>query len=320
MTRVAFLGSPEAAVPCLRALVDAGHDVVVVVTGPDKRRGRGSATSPTPVKALALELGIAVTEQVDDVIGAGAELGVVVAYGRLIRPPLLGTLLFVNVHFSLLPRWRGAAPVERAILAGDERTGVCLMQLEEGLDTGPVYACTDIPVQPGITAASLRQELAVLGAQLLVSRLTAGIGGLGTPVPQAGEPTYAAKITAEDLHIDWSCPAVAIARQVRVGRAWTTLRGSRVIVAAATPLPEGPVSFSSGAGQRAEGGAVVTGKADPPVGTDAVTPAPGTIVDGFVVTGDGWLRLDAVQAEGRGQQPAADWLRGARITAADAFS
>jgi methionyl-tRNA formyltransferase len=291
MTRVAFLGSPEAAVPCLQALVDAGHDVALVVTGPDKRRGRGSTTSATPVKQLALQHGIDATEQPDDILRSGAELGVVVAYGRLVRPPLLGCLLFVNIHFSLLPRWRGAAPVERAILAGDERTGVCLMQLEEGLDTGPVYACADTAILPGATADSLRQQLAVLGAELLVSRLSGGIASLGTPVPQAGEPTYAAKITAQDLHIDWTGSALAIERQVRVGKAWTTLRGSRVIIWAAVAVPERPV-----------------------------TPAPGTVVDGCVATGDGWLRLDRVQPEGRAQQAAADWLRGARMTAADAFS
>jgi methionyl-tRNA formyltransferase len=125
----------------LRALVGAGHEVVLVVSQPDKRRGRGGELAPSPVKAAAVALGLAVTERVDDVITAGAELGVVVAYGRLIRPHVLAVLPMINVHFSLLPRWRGAAPVERAILAGDERTGVCVMQLEEGLDTGPVYAC-----------------------------------------------------------------------------------------------------------------------------------------------------------------------------------
>src|SRR5205807_7717429 len=138
--RLAFLGTPEAAVPPLRALVNAGHDVVLVVTQPDKRRGRGSATMPSPVKAAALELGLPVTERVDDVLDANVELGVVVAFGRLIKPQVLDKVPMINMHFSLLPRWRGAAPVERAILAGDRETGVAIMQLEEGLDTGPVYA------------------------------------------------------------------------------------------------------------------------------------------------------------------------------------
>jgi methionyl-tRNA formyltransferase len=154
-----------------------------------------------------------------------------------------------------------------------------------------------------------------------VSRLTAGISGLGTPVPQAGEPTYAAKITTEDLHIDWSRPALAIARQVCVGKAWTTLRGSRVIIWAAAALPEGPATLSRGASQSDDGRAVAAGEGNSLIhAVTGTAPAPGTVLDGFVVTGDGWLRLDRVQAEGRGQQAAVDWLRGARITAADAFS
>ncbi|MGH9028042.1 MAG: methionyl-tRNA formyltransferase, partial [Acidimicrobiales bacterium] len=140
MARLAFLGSPSAAVPSLRALVRAGHDVSLVVSRPDKRRGRGQAASPSPVKAAALEAGIDVTDQLDDVLGSGAELAVVVAYGRIIPKRVLDVMPMVNAHFSLLPRWRGAAPVEHAILAGDRVTGVCIMVLEEGLDTGPVLA------------------------------------------------------------------------------------------------------------------------------------------------------------------------------------
>src|SRR6476659_8865028 len=138
--RLVYLGTPATAVPPLQALVTSGWDVALVVTGADTRRGRGSATSPSPVKAAALELGLPVAHRVEEVLDAGADLGVVVAFGRLIRRPVLERLGFVNLHFSLLPRWRGAAPVERARLAGDAETGVCLMQLEEGLDTGPVFA------------------------------------------------------------------------------------------------------------------------------------------------------------------------------------
>ena len=141
--KLVFLGTPDMAVPPLRALVDAGHEVVLVVTRADKRRGRGGATTPSPVKAAALELGLTVTHQVDDVLGAaeqGAELGVVVAFGQIIKPHVLAALPMINLHFSLLPRWRGAAPVERAMLAGDDLTGVCVMRVEEGLDTGGVYA------------------------------------------------------------------------------------------------------------------------------------------------------------------------------------
>jgi methionyl-tRNA formyltransferase len=139
--RLVFLGTPEAAVPPLRALHDAGHEVALVVSAADKRRGRGSALTPSPVKAAALELGLPVTDRVDDVLSLtpAPDLGVVVAYGRIIKPHILQAVRMINLHFSLLPRWRGAAPVERAILAGDRTTGVCVMDVEEGLDTGGVH-------------------------------------------------------------------------------------------------------------------------------------------------------------------------------------
>ena len=140
--RLVYLGTPALAVAPLRALHAAGYDIPLVVSAPDRRRGRGGATMPSPVKAAALELGLDVTADPDDVLDVDADLGVVVAYGRLIKPHLLEALPFVNLHFSLLPRWRGAAPVERAILAGDDVTGVCLMAVEEDLDTGGVYAST----------------------------------------------------------------------------------------------------------------------------------------------------------------------------------
>ena len=138
--RLAFLGTPDLAVPPLCALEAAGFEVALVVSQPDRRRGRGSGLSPSPVKVAALELGIPVTDRVDDVLAAGVDLGVVVAFGRLIRPHVLEAVPMVNVHFSLLPRWRGAAPVERAILAGDDRTGVDLMVVEEALDTGGIWS------------------------------------------------------------------------------------------------------------------------------------------------------------------------------------
>ena len=156
MTRLAFLGTPEVAVGFLRALHDAGHDVALVVTAPDRRRGRGTALTPTPVKLCALGLGLPVSGRVADVLYAKVELGVVVAFGTLIRADVLAQVPMVNLHFSLLPRWRGATPVERAILAGDDRTGVCLMALDEGLDTGPVYARVEAPILPRETGAELR--------------------------------------------------------------------------------------------------------------------------------------------------------------------
>src|SRR5205807_819023 len=202
--RLAFLGTQQLAVPPLRALVADGHDVRLVVTRADKRRGRGSALVPSPVKAAATELGLPVTDQIDDVIDAGAELGVVVAFGRIIKPHVLAVLPMINIHFSLLPRWRGAAPVERAILAGDDITGVCIMDVEEGLDTGGVYARAEVPIDPEETADELRSRLVAVGTTLLIDTLRAG---LGEPEPQVGEPTYADKIDPAELALAWSQPA-----------------------------------------------------------------------------------------------------------------
>ncbi|MAT03796.1 MAG: methionyl-tRNA formyltransferase [Acidimicrobiaceae bacterium] len=228
--RLVYLGTPDMAVPPLDALVAAGHEVALVVTNPDRRRGRGGKLSPSPVKVATERLGIPVSHTVDDVLQAEAELGVVVAFGRLIKPHVLAELDFVNLHFSLLPRWRGAAPVERALLAGDEVTGVCLMQLEEGLDTGGVYDRAEVPIGPDTTADDLRRELVEVGTRLLVDRLAAG---LGDAEPQVGEATYAAKIDPAELRIDWSAPAEQIHRLIRLGGAWTTFRGARVKIHAA---------------------------------------------------------------------------------------
>jgi methionyl-tRNA formyltransferase len=238
--RLAFLGTPALAVPPLQALVEAGFDVGLVVSQPDKRRGRGSGVSPSPVKAAALELGLPVAEQVDDVIDAGVDLAVVVAYGRLIRPHVLAAVPMVNLHFSLLPRWRGAAPVERAILAGDDRTGVDLMVVEEGLDTGAVYARAELAIGPDETLGELRARLVEAGTALLVDNLTRG---LGAPTPQTGEALYAAKIDPGELAIDWARPAVEVHRLVRVGGAWTTHQGRRLKVwrTQVPPTGSGPV-------------------------------------------------------------------------------
>jgi methionyl-tRNA formyltransferase len=278
--RLAFLGSPPAAVPTLRSIVAAGHDVALVVSGPDKRRGRGGARTPTPVKAAALELGLEVTDRLDDVAGAGVELGVVVAYGRIIPVALLDVVPMVNLHFSLLPRWRGAAPVERAILAGDDRTGVCVMDVAEGLDTGDVHAVAEVPIDDRVTASALTATLAELGAELLVDALAAGLGA-GDPQPDEGV-TYAHKLTSEDRHLDWSRPAVEVDRVVRIGGAWTTFRGERFKVL----------------------DAVVGGT------TDA---APGVVTGTAVGCGDGRvLELVTVQPQGRPAMDAGAWANGAR--------
>lgn len=256
----------------------AGFDVPLVVSQPDRKRGRGRALSPSPVKAAALELGLPVTDRVDEVIDTGADLGVVVAYGRLIKPHVLDAVPMVNVHFSLLPRWRGAAPVERALLAGDAETGVCLMQLEEGLDTGPVYACEAVTIGPDESADELRTRLVTIGTDLLVAHLTAG---LGEPRPQDGEPTYAAKLDPAELELHWDRPALELHRLVRLGRAWTTFRGKRLRVLRAHPV-------------------------EAPLGE------PGSLDGVVVATGQGGLALDEVQPEGKGPQPATAWRNGAR--------
>jgi methionyl-tRNA formyltransferase len=225
--RLAFLGTPAFAVEPLRRLVDAGHQVALVVSQPDKRRGRGGRLVAAPVKQAALDLGLPVSDRVDDVLDSGADLGVVVAFGRLIKPHVLERVPMANLHFSLLPRWRGAAPVERAILEGDERTGVDLMVIEEGLDTGGIYARAEVGIGPDETADELRARLADLGVELLLHALAEG---LPEPQPQEGEPTYARKIDPDELEIDWGRPPVEIHRLVRIGGAWTTHNGHRLKV------------------------------------------------------------------------------------------
>lgn len=281
--RLVFLGSPAAAVPTLEALVAAGHDVALVVSGPDRRRGRRGPATPTPVKAAASDLGLTVTDDLTAVTGVGAELGVVVAYGRIIPTGVLDAVPMVNLHFSLLPRWRGAAPVERAILAGDDRTGVCVMDVAEGLDTGDVHAVVEVPIGDGETAATLTGRLADLGAGLMVEVLA---DGLDAAVPQLADGvTYAHKITAEDRRIDWTGRAEQVRRTVRIGGAWTTFRGARLKV-----LQGGPVEF-----------------------TGSVAAEPGTVVDGVVACAAGTgLRLEVVQPEGKPPMDAAAWARGAR--------
>ena len=237
---------------------------------------------PSPVKAAALEAGLPTTDRVDDVIGAGAELGVVVAFGRLVRPNVLAALPLVNLHFSLLPRWRGAAPVERAILAGDALTGVCLMSLEEGLDTGPVYACDTVEIGIDDTADELRAILVERGTAMLLEALD---HGLPEPRPQDGEPTYATKLAPAEHRLDWRRPAVELHRVVRVGQAWTTFRGSRLKVHRSRLADAAPGQPS--------------GLLDPQ-----------TLVVG---TGDGGLQLVEVQPEGRPVQPAGAWRNGARL-------
>jgi len=277
---IVFLGTPVAAATVLERLLNEGFPIVHVVTQPDAKRGRGSAMSPSPVKEVALARGLSVSHDLEWITDNASEnlLGVVVAFGRLIPVSILKLVPMINIHFSLLPRWRGAAPVERAIMAGDEKTGVCIMDIEATLDTGAVYAMQEVVISPTSTTVSLTAELADAGAELLVRTLRTG---LGTPVPQSGEVTHAAKISRDELKIDWSRTAEEIRRQVRAVRAFTEIDGQRLRV---LEVDLGPSDSALAIG----------------------------VVDsqGCVGTGDGTVSLRRVQPEGKSAMDADSWLRG----------
>jgi methionyl-tRNA formyltransferase len=289
--RIVFCGTPVDAVPALGALQDAGHEIVLVVTQPDRRRGRRSEPEPSPVKTEAERLGLDVRtperarELVDEIRALDADVGVVVAFGQLLPRSLLEAtrLGFVNLHFSMLPRWRGAAPVERAVLAGDDQTGVCVMQLDEGLDTGPVYECVSTAIGAEESAGDLRARLVDLGTPLL----TRVVGELDErdPRPQEGEATMADKLSVEEFRLDPDRPALDLARVVRAGNprpgAWLRVDGRRLKVLRAR---------------------VVDAQADVPAGS----------IDraACLATSDGTLALDEVQPEGKGMMTGAAWRAG----------
>ena len=232
----------------------------------------------------AAGLGIPVSHDPSEAVAAAhnADGAVVVAYGRLIGSDVLAALPAVNVHFSLLPRWRGAAPMERAILAGDEMTGVSLMALTETLDRGPLYAQTATRIGPAETLIELRERLVALACPLLVDLLRRGPRD---PVAQEGDVTWADKINIGDLLLDWDRPAVELNRKVRLGSAWTTLDGERLRILRAS--------------------------------VEADHDGPPGLLEGLVVgTGDGGLRMEEVQAAGRRALPAGEWRKGARLDAA----
>ena len=287
MSRLAFCGTPALAVPALRALVEAGHEVTLVVSRPDTRRGRGAHTTPSPVKQAALALGLDVSDDLEQVTSAGAELGVVVAYGRIVPARILDLVPMINVHFSLLPRWRGAAPLERAILAGDARTGVCIMRMEAGLDTGPVLARAELALDD-LPLSDVQARLADVGARLVVETLEHGVAGvLAAGEPQQGEVVYAAKLEPEELRIDWKATADEVARLVRLERAWTTCGGRRLrVLQGRVVADDDGKAFSEG---------------------------PGTLRGTTVRCGAGALELVRVQPEGRRPMSASDWRRGAAV-------
>lgn len=295
--RVLFAGTPAVAVPSLDALVKAGFEVAAVLTRPDAPVGRKRVLTPSPVAARAADLGIEVihaarvdAEATARISGVNPDVAAIVAYGGLVPPAALGIPRhgWINLHFSLLPAWRGAAPVQRAIMAGDDVTGAVTFQLEEGLDTGPVFGTLTESVGPEDTAGELLGRLSHSGAVLLAQTLSAIEAGKAFPQPQAGEVSHAPKLTLEDGHLQWNHPALAIGRQARgvtpEPGAWTFLDGQRVKLEPVRLRPD------------------VTGL------------PPGTLfLEGksvLVGTGSHAVELTRIQPAGKKMMAAADWARG----------
>ncbi|WP_345771775.1 methionyl-tRNA formyltransferase [Geodermatophilus sabuli] len=299
--RLLFAGTPEVAVPSLDLLLDSGHEVAAVLTRPDARAGRGRRVSRSPVAERADAAGVPVLQprapRDPEFLGTLADLGVdcapVVAYGALVPQAALGLPRhgWVNLHFSLLPAWRGAAPVQHAVMAGDEVTGASTFLLEAGLDTGPVYGVVTEPVAPRDTAGDLLGRLAVSGARLLLATLDGIAAGTLVPEPQPAEGvSLAPRIEPADARVDWELPAYVVDRRVRgvtpAPGAWTTWRGDRLRLGPVEPLP---TSLGLAPGELSVG----------PTGV-------------LVGTGRGAVRLGDVQPAGKRVLPAADWARGAR--------
>ena len=307
--RVAFFGTPAFALATLERLGRSRHETVLVVTQPDCPRGRGQHVVPSPVKAFAVERGIPVLQPerlrepgfVDTLVGFNLDLAVVAAYGRILPAPLLTVprLGMINVHASLLPRWRGAAPVHRAILAGDRETGVTIMRVVPALDAGPTLATTRVGIGPHETSDVLESRLAVLGADLLVEtadRLAAG-SVEETPQPEDGV-TYAKRLERSESRVDWNRPAADVHNQIRGLQPWPVatvmFHGRRLRLLGSVPEDERTRS------------------------------SPGTVVsvdeDGFVVASDpGAVRIVRVQLEGRPPVAAREFLHGHRVAVGDRF-
>jgi methionyl-tRNA formyltransferase len=299
---VVFAGTPAAAVPSLRALLDSPrHEVLAVLTRPPAPAGRGRRTTQSPVAELAAQAALPVLsprrrsepEFLEQLTALAPDCCPVVAYGALIPPPVLGIPPhgWVNLHFSLLPAWRGAAPVQHALLHGDEVTGASTFRLEAGLDTGPVFGVVTEPVRPTDTAGELLERLSHSGAQLLLATLDGIEDGTVLPVPQSADGvSFAPKLTVEDVRIDWTAPGRHVERLVRAATpnpgAWTTFRDERLKIA--------PIRLR-GANDLAPG-EVRADKSGVAVGT-------GTLA----------VELGEVQPPGKRLMAAADWARGARI-------
>ncbi len=293
--RLAFFGTPDFAVPALAALAEAGHTIVRVYAQPPRPSGRGLKPRPSPVQRSAAGHGWSVHTParldggtVTDFAALDLDAGVVVAYGLILPPAVLAAprLGCLNIHASLLPRWRGAAPIQRAILAGDDTTGITIMQMDAGLDNGPILLTRAVPITGDATGGTLHDTLAALGAALIVEALAGLAEGRLTALPQPAGATYAAKLSRAEGRLDWTRTAAALARQVRAFTpwpgAWCELGGQRLKVLAAEAVD----------------------------GADGA--APGTIVDAAlaVACGDGALRLLNLQRAGKAPMAADKFLRG----------
>jgi methionyl-tRNA formyltransferase len=290
--RLAFMGSPDFAVPALRALHGAGHDIAAVYCQPPRPAGRGQKETPCPVHRAALELGLPVrtparlkrdVAEHEAFAALDLDAAVVAAYGLILPRAMLDAPRrgCINIHASLLPRWRGAAPIHAAILAGDATTGITIMRMEEGLDTGPMLLAESVPIAPAATVGALHDALAAMGARLVLRALAEDPPAV--PQPEDGV-TYAPKLTKADGRLDWTTDAVALERRVRALNPW-------------------PGTFFEHAGEQVR---VLAARVEPGTG------APGTLLDdaALVATGDAALRLLRLQRPGRAAMDAAEFLRG----------
>ncbi|MBW4094832.1 MAG: methionyl-tRNA formyltransferase [Acidobacteria bacterium] len=299
--RVLFAGTPAVAIPSLDALVAAGFDVVGVLTRPDAPVGRKRVLTPSPVASRAEQLGLPVIKaaKVDGaaqeaISQLSPEVAAIVAYGALVPPAALTLPQYgwINLHFSLLPAWRGAAPVQHAVIHGDEVSGASTFQLEAGLDTGPVFGTLTETIRPTDTSSELLNRLSVHGATLLVQTLTAIAAGQAMAIEQSGDVTLAPKITDDDGRVRWADPALAVGRRIRgvtsEPGAWTTLAGQRFKL--------GPVTLRQDTGDLLPGQLSVSGKAV------------------LVGTGSHAVALGHVQPAGKKMMLAGDWIRGLATT------
>ena len=308
--RIVFFGTPAFAVPSLNALAASGHTIAAVVTQPDRPRGRGHHVQPSETKTAALALGaevfqptrLRVPEFQSQISRLDADLGVVAAYGRILPADLLAVprLGMINVHASLLPRWRGAAPVHRAILAGDAETGVTIMRVVQELDAGPMLAKAATPIDALETSLALESRLAVLGAELLVKTISAMTEGtLAETEQDETMVTYAARLEKGESAFSWNQPAVAIHNRIRGLHPWplasAVLRGRRVLLRSSRPLASEHHETAPGTVLRANAEGIV------------ISAAPGAI------------SLLELQLEGRPSMPAAAFLNGHPLKAGDHF-